>query len=165
MAEAFVADAMLGRLAKWMRFLGYDILYFRDIDDRELVRIARAQGRLLLTRDRRLPQDFKVRCRLITSERLDEQLREVLSEFPPPRDASRRCMGCNMPLEPVEKHGVKDLVPEYVYVHHDLFLRCPGCNSIYWEGSHTRNIVERIARVNHSIAKLRDPGQFKEGDG
>ena len=155
---SFVADDMLGRLAKWMRFLGYDVLYFRDIDDRELVRIARAEGRILLTRDRRLPEDFSVEYRLIDSENLDEQLMEVLSEFPLSGGASRRCMRCNMPLEPVEKQELKGLVPEYVYIHQNLFQICPGCNSIYWEGSHIRNIVKKIAMVNHGIAKLKKPG-------
>lgn len=158
MAEAFVADAMLGRLAKWMRFLGYDVLYFRDIDDRELVRIARAEGRILLTRDRRLPEDFSVECRLIGSEDLDEQLMEVLSEFPPPGSASRRCMRCNLLLEPVDKHGVKDFVPEYVFIHHDLFLSCPGCNRIYWEGSHIRNIVKRIAMIDRDVERSQESG-------
>ncbi|NOY40092.1 MAG: hypothetical protein GXO95_07680 [Nitrospirae bacterium] len=158
MAVAFVADAMLGRLAKWMRFLGCDVLYFRDIDDRELVRIARAEGRVLLTRDRRLPEDFSVECRLIDSENLDEQLMEVLSEFPLPGNASRRCMRCNVSLEPVEKQEVKELVPEYVYMHHDLFQRCPMCNSIYWEGSHIRNILKKIAMVHHGISELKKPG-------
>ncbi len=158
MAEAFAADAMLGRLAKWMRFLGYDVLYFRDIDDRELVRIARAEGRVLLTRDRRLPEEFRVRCLLVNSERVEEQLMEVLSEFPPSRGATRRCMRCNMPLEPVDKHGVKDFVPEYIYMHHDLFLRCPGCNRIYWEGSHIRNITDKIAIINRGAAKSQKPG-------
>ncbi len=158
MAEVFVADAMLGRLAKWMRFLGCDVLYFRDIDDRDLVRIARSQCRVLLTRDRRLPVDFKVRYLLVNSERLDEQLMEVLSEFPPPGGASRRCMRCNIPLEPVDKQGVKDFVPEYIYMHHDLFMRCPGCNRIYWEGSHIKTIVRKIAMIDRGVAKLQEPG-------
>ncbi|NOZ25753.1 MAG: hypothetical protein GXO94_06670 [Nitrospirae bacterium] len=165
MAAAFIADVMLGRLAKWMRFVGHDVLYFREIDDRELVRMARAEGRVLLTRDRRLTEDFKVRCLLVGSERLDEQLEEVLSEFPPPEGASRRCMRCNVPLETVDKQVVKDAVPEYVYIHHSLFQRCPKCGGIYWEGSHMKNILERIAMIDRSIAQLKRRNRsFKEGD-
>ena len=158
MAATFVADAMLGRLAKWMRFLGYDVLYFRDIDDRVLVRTVRSRNRVLLTRDRKLPVDFKLRCLLVNSERLDEQLIEVLSEFPPSRYAPRRCMRCNIPFEPVDRHGVKDFVPEYIYMHHDLFLRCSGCDRIYWEGTHIKNIVRKIAMIDHGVAKLQEPG-------
>ncbi len=145
----FVADAMLGRLAKWLRFLGYDVLYFRDIDDRDLVRIARAEGRVLLTRDRTLAERFNVRSMLIRSDGLREQLLEVFSRFPPGEGAPRRCMKCNVPLEPVaEKTEVRDLVPEYIYIHHDLFQRCPLCGGVYWQGSHARNIMEVIEELN-----------------
>ncbi len=151
---AFVADVMLGRLARWMRFLGFDVLYFRDIDDRELVRISRAEGRVLLTRDRGLPRDFTVRCLLVGSEDLKAQLTEVLSVFPPDANAPRRCMRCNGELEEVEgKESVRDHVPEYVYIHHDSFLRCTGCDALYWEGSHPRNIREEIGRISAEMGK------------
>ncbi len=158
MDAAFIADAMLGRLARWMRFAGHDVLYFRDMDDRELVRTARAGGRVLLTRDRRLPEDFRVRCLLVRSERLDEQLKEVLSVFPPPEDAARRCMRCNVPLEAVDKQAVKDHVPEYVYIHHDLFHRCTKCGRIYWEGSHMKGMLGRMAMIRRGVAESKGLG-------
>jgi uncharacterized protein with PIN domain len=145
----FVADAMLGRLARWMRFLGYDVLYYRDIEDRELVRISRASGRVIITRDRRLPKDFRVHCLLISSEEIEKQLLEVASKFPLPPEVKRRCMKCNDALEGItEKEEVRDLLPDYIYIHHDTFQRCPSCGSIYWEGSHTKNMIKMIDKIH-----------------
>ncbi|NOY64481.1 MAG: hypothetical protein GXO97_03670 [Nitrospirae bacterium] len=137
--RGFIADAMLGRLARWMRFLGYDVQYHRDIDDRALVRLARSEGRILLTRDRELTKRFTVEHLLIESEDVKEQIKEVVTLFPK-ETASRRCMHCNIPLEDIKKEMVQGLVPEYVYLHHRRFQRCSSCGRIYWEGSHTHNI-------------------------
>ncbi|GBE02847.1 hypothetical protein BMS3Bbin06_00570 [bacterium BMS3Bbin06] len=146
--ERFVADAMLGRLTRWLRFLGYDVLYFRDIEDRELVKTARAGDRVILTRDRGLVQDFHVRHYLVESEILDEQLSEVLGRFPLKQNPDRRCMKCNTEVVAVtNKEEIRDSVPEYVYFNHDSFQKCPSCGSIYWEGSHMRRIIKRIEKA------------------
>ena len=137
--RGFIADAMLGRLSRWMRFLGYDVQYYRDIDDRVLVRLARAEGRILLTRDRELIKRFTVEHVLINSEDVKKQLKEVITLFPG-ETSVRRCMYCNVPLEDIKKEGVEGIVPEHVYIHHRRFQRCIRCRRIYWEGSHTHNI-------------------------
>ncbi len=141
----FVADAMLGRLAKWMRFLGYDVLYFKDIEDSQLVRIARSEGRILLTRDRGIPLRFRIKCILIQSEELQTQLQQVLKEFPLNAESIlKRCMECNSLLEKVDKAEVDGLVPEFVRIHRDEFYLCPGCSKVYWEGTHTQNMMESL---------------------
>ncbi len=144
----FVADAMLGRLSRWMRYLGYDVLYFRDVDDRELVRKARLEGRILITRDSGIPKRFKVNCYLIRSQSLKQQLREILERFPLSVDRGKRCMGCNESLRKIsKKEDIKDLVPEYVYMNHKLFYFCPVCNKAYWEGTHIKNMEESIKEL------------------
>lgn len=145
--RGFIADAMLGRLARWMRFLGYDVQYYRDIDDRALVRLARSEGRILLTRDMELTKRFTIEHLLIKSEDVKEQLREVIALFPG-ETSSRRCMHCNVPLEGIEKKMAAGLVPEHVYIHQQRFQRCSKCGRIYWEGSHTHNIWKILRKLN-----------------
>ncbi len=150
----FIADAMLGRLARWLRFLGYDVLYFRDIEDSHLVRIARAEGRTLITRDRGIPKRFDVQCLLLNSETLKEQLSEVIERFPPPDETQqKRCMECNRLLKEVSKTEVKELVPDYVWFHREEFFLCPGCGRVYWEGSHIRNMRNKLNEMGISFNK------------
>jgi hypothetical protein len=145
--EAFIADAMLGRLARWLRFLGYDVLYCRDIEDREIVRTARQTGRILLTRDRDIVRDFSVHHLLIRSEHLKEQLAEVLREYPP-GNRSSRCMRCNGQLEEVrEKEELVNEVPEHLFHSVDSFQRCQACGSIYWKGSHYSRMLKSVREI------------------
>jgi hypothetical protein len=145
--RGFIADAMLGRLARWMRFLGYDVQYYRDIDDKALVRLVRSEDRILLTRDRELIKRFTVEHVLIKSEDVKKQLKEVITLFPR-ETSSRRCMHCNIPLEDIEKEMAEGLVPEHVYLHHRRFQRCSKCRRIYWEGSHTNNILKILRELD-----------------
>ena len=146
--QKFVADAMLGRLARWMRYLGYDVLYFRDIDDKELVKISRAEGRVLLTRDRGIPERFRVNCYLLRSQNFKEQIVEIIQMFPVKGPYGRRCINCNELLKEVlEKEDIKEMVPEFVYINHNSFHQCPSCGRVYWEGSHIKNMESTIKRL------------------
>ncbi len=146
--KGFIADCMLGRLAKWLRFMGYDVLYFREIEDRELVKIARAESRVILTRDRGIPERFRVEHYLIKAEDIESQLREVLKRFPPSAKLKSRCTECNTPIQEIQdREEVKDRVPEYVFLHHRRFWHCPQCGRLYWSGTHYRNMEERLSRI------------------
>jgi uncharacterized protein len=106
----FVADAMLGTCAKWLRILGYDTSFDPELDDHQLVRLARAEGRVLLTRDRDLARRRGVRVLLIASERLEEQVAQVLLDLELEPDAAfSRCPVCNEPLEAVDLDTVTGL--------------------------------------------------------
>ena len=143
-----VADAMLGRLAKWLRVLGYDTLYWRG-DDAGLVRVALAEDRLLLTRDTRLPPRLPPsRTLLIESDHYEEQLHQVADRLGLPPKIGHRCLRCNEPLEPVAKAEVRGRVPEFVWTRHDRFARCPGCFRIYWEGTHYVRMIATLERVS-----------------
>ncbi|MGC8880297.1 MAG: Mut7-C RNAse domain-containing protein [Anaerolineae bacterium] len=151
----FVVDVMLGSLARWLRRLGYDTDYANDRDDRELVRIARAEGRILLTRDSTLAARRGISAMLIESQVLDEQLAQVVHAFPLPQGMSLpRCSECNTPLQNVSPDEVMDCVPAYVYRTHKHFRRCPGCGRIYWPGSHWERIDRRLQRMG---VEERDP--------
>jgi uncharacterized protein with PIN domain len=142
----FFADAMLGRLARWLRLLGFDTAWEAGIDDGDLVRCAVEQQRIILTRDRRLPGEWRVDGVLvIESETLLDQLREIEAALGLARDAApfTRCSRCNARLCAAARDDVRRDVPARVLREHDRFLRCPGCRRVYWYGSH----ADRIRRV------------------
>jgi hypothetical protein len=142
---------MLGRLARWLRLLGYDTLYRRDWDDAELARVAVRDGRVLLTRDRELAGRRIVRNALLVDvDDPEEQLRFVVRSLELAPDLSRmfsRCAHCNAAVEPVGPDEVEGRVPAYVRRHCDRFARCPECGRVYWNGTHQRLARSRIARI------------------
>ena len=137
MAEAtrFLADGMLGRLAKWLRAAGHDVVYEAPFDDLALADRARREGRVLLTRDHELARRRGLRCLLIEGEDIESQLRQVLTLFPAPA-AGSRCLLCNVPLEAVPLSAVQDFVPPYVRQRQQDYWLCPSCRRVYWQGTH-----------------------------
>lgn len=145
-APRFLADAMLGRLAKWLRILGYDAEYFPGEDD-DLLRHAQRDARILLTRDTQLLRRRGLPPHLfIQSDYVTEQLRQVVAalHLDPAARPARRCVRCNAILEPRHKAEVAGLVPEFVWSHHEAFWVCPQCQRIYWAGTHRQRMEEAI---------------------
>jgi uncharacterized protein with PIN domain len=140
-----LADGMLGRLAKWLRLLGYDTAYDNAAADPDLARRARVEGRVLLTRDRELAARRGLRTLLIQSEVLEEQVREVQDALGlPPNPALSRCAVCNTVLEPVSPEDVAERVPPYVLRTQREFRRCPSCGRVYWPGTHVDEMREQL---------------------
>jgi len=140
----FVVDVMLGRLARWLRLLGFDVIYQPDAHDDQLIAIAEAEERTLLTKDARLLRNRRVNGYLVRSTRWEEQLREVIAEFHLHAfiRAFTRCPECNTPLVEVDRESVRPRVPPKVYEQQQEFYRCPDCARLYWAGTH----VERMSR-------------------
>ncbi len=166
----FIADVMLGRLAKRLRLMGFDVLYDRTLSDNELIRLSLEQDRAILTRDTGLAERPLAENHLfITSDRINEQIHQVLDtlkENPPPSPFSKggriglipplakggefeapaklypltRCSLCNEPLARISKQAAKDLIPQHVYEKKDRFLQCGKCGRIYWRGTHVRKM-------------------------
>jgi uncharacterized protein len=133
----FIADVMLGRLARWLRVLGYDTLYFSDMDDASLARRARAEDRILLTRDVELARRRGLRVLLLADDRVEAQLREVVRALHlSAEEAFSRCLNCNAPLVELDRAQARDRVPPYVFATQTRFRRCPECSQIYWRGTH-----------------------------
>lgn len=144
-APPLLLDAMLGRLASWLRLMGYDAAYLADTDDMEVMRQARAESRLILTRDRGLAARRGVRAVLIDSQQLDEQLAQVVEEIgPPPEPVLPRCSVCNTQLAPLTHEAARGRVPPYIWREQREFTHCPGCQRVYWQGTHWDAIQRQI---------------------
>jgi hypothetical protein len=148
----FIADVMLGSLARWLRILGYDTIYFRAIDDNELVKTARQQERILLTRDTGIAHRKQVQqLILIHSNSTLEQLKEALSALKKMNKTSPqlppRCPVCNGELAAAEKETVADRIPEYVLLNATSFFMCRQCGKVYWYGSHKKSIDSILKNI------------------
>ncbi len=139
----FIADVMLGRLAKHLRLLGVDVLYDRTLGDNEIIRLSLEDDRIILTRDTDLARrPLAARHLFITSDRIREQLEQVLASIDPKTEIRplTRCALCNEPLASIKKEDVINRVPAYVYEKNNGFLHCAGCGRIYWMGTHVRKM-------------------------
>ena len=145
----FLVDTMLGRLATWLRILGYDAAYFRG-EDRDLLAQAWREGRILLTRDTRLLTRRRLPPHLaIAGDRVAEQLQQVVCAFglTPARPPARRCPRCNLLLAAQDKAAMAGRVPDFVWSRHDRFWACPGCRRVYWAGSHRQRMDQVLRRL------------------
>ena len=146
----FVVDVMLGKLAKWLRIMGFDAAYGNRAADRELLQTARRERRVLLTRDRRLFQSAKnVRGLLIESEDWRRQLAQVLDAFGL-REKARpmtRCLACNLRLKRLSRKNARNLVAPFVFERASAFSICPRCGRVYWPGTHFGDMDKRLSKI------------------
>ena len=146
-APRFIVHVHLGKLARRLRLLGFDSLDRHDYADEEIVRIARREGRIILTRDRGLLKRRQVvsGC-LLTSEQPEEQLRLLIRRYPLTGNIHPlgRCANCNGRLQPVDKAEVADRLQPKTRHYFQAFRRCEVCGQVYWQGSHTAKILSWI---------------------
>lgn len=146
----FVLDGHLGRLAAYLRMVGFDVRWRNPCDDEELARISADERRILLTRDRGL-----LKRRVVTHGHWmrevepRRQLAEVLRRFDLARSVApfRRCLRCNELLQPIRKEQVAGLLPQRVREQQEEFVRCPSCERVYWRGSHHHRMEQLIAEA------------------
>ncbi len=146
----FFVDAMLGRLATWLRVMGMDAAYERDIDDNVLIEKALEEDRMVLTRDTLLLKRRLLRGRvfLVHGDRFEEQTREVVEKFG--ADSERffsRCLRCNVPLEHISQEDAKGRVPTYVLRTQKAFSACSVCARVYWPGTHRAEMEKKIGEI------------------
>ena len=140
----FAADFMLGKTAKALRLLGIDTIYIREPDRKKLFEIALKEGRIILTRAHNLPKNDKIF--VLKSEKVDEQIKEIIEKFKPVLKPFTRCIECNTKLQIVDKSKVKGKVPFFVYQTHEEFAYCPNCDKYYWEGTHYEVLEKRVKK-------------------
>jgi uncharacterized protein with PIN domain len=149
----FIVDHNVGKLTGWLRLMGYDTRFFNGEDDSELVAAAKAEGRVILSRDtrimqRRLITSGQVKAVLIVSDQPERQIRQVIgtlgldSQFKP----FSLCLECNQPLVERAKDEVAELVPPYVFKTQNQFMQCPNCQRIYWRGTHWQAMTRRLEK-------------------
>lgn len=152
----FIADKALGKLAKWLRILGYDTVYWRSDDLGGLLRRAQEEGRALVTKDSKLYQGKgPVKALLIREDNPFLQLQEVVRFFHLPLKDDMlfsRCLSCNAPLVDVAPEEVKGEVPDYIYHTHQEFSRCPSCRKVYWAGTHYGHMARVVERLQEKTS-------------
>ena len=147
----FIADNNVGKLAKWLRIIGYDTLLFKQKDDGKMIKIALKENRVILTKDtqlmkRRLVADGKLKAMLIEQDDPKAQLQETVkilnlsSHFRP----FSLCLECNHMLIPRNKEEVENSVPPYVFKTQNQYTECPVCHRIYWQGTHWQAMVKEL---------------------
>lgn len=147
---AFVADAHLGGLARFLRMLGFDTLHGSRIADEEIRRLAWQERRIVLTRDREL-----LKCReifrgcYVHARKTEAQLREVAARYDLAAGARpfTLCLVCNLSLNPIEKTTVASRLPPAVAASQERFMHCAGCDRVYWEGSHYARMRAALGRM------------------
>lgn len=142
----------MGRLAKWLRILGFDTVYFNQDNISSLIIQALRDSRVIITRNHRLPKSVGVKIILLKTEKLNEQLPEFLRALhiqPNPDMMFSRCIICNEELKPIEKEKVKAKVPGYVFNTQSDFITCPNCHRIYWSGTHWGNVKKTLEGIHY----------------
>jgi len=140
---------MLGRLATWLRLLGYDTTYGSHLGGPALLRHARREGRIVLTRQRRPRRELDLPVIFVASDDFRAQVRQVLDTLglDPFTRLFSRCSCCNQPVVATPRPAVAGLVPPYVLATQDHFVRCPRCGRIYWPATHYAHVYAELRRM------------------
>src|SRR5436309_6647523 len=152
--EKFVADGHLGRLARNLRLLGFDVAYDPEAEDRQLLRVMERENRALLTRDRRLLMHAVVRTGYCPrSQDPDEQTVEVIRRFNLLGLIApfTWCLRCNASLQEITKADIIEELEPLTKIYYEQFRRCTGCGQIYWPGSHFPKLQKRLEKIRANV--------------
>jgi len=148
----YILDVQLGKLAKYLRMLGFDTLFENNYDDSEIVKIAKAEKRIILTRDVSI---LKIKAVThgywIRSQKPTEQITEVILRFDLYSNIKplSRCIACNGIIKKTTKESVMNKLQPKTKLYYDEFYQCKSCKKVYWKGSHyykMKSYIEKIAR-------------------
>ncbi len=160
MGTRFIADNNVGKLARWLRLIGYDTLLFKQKDDGQMIRIALSEDRVILTKDaqfmrRRLVTDGKVRTVHVKHDDPRLQVQEVVRTLKLDYHfkAFSLCLECNRALVARDKEEVKNLVPAHVFETQARYTQCPTCHRIYWPGTHWQAMSKRLQDYQEDAGK------------
>jgi uncharacterized protein with PIN domain/sulfur carrier protein ThiS len=146
----FIADVHLGRLTRYLRMMGFDVLYKNDFDDNEIVNLSLSEKRAILTRDRGILKRNEVTHGYwLRSTKVKEQVIEVIKRFDLKNIIKEfsRCMECNSVLKPISKSEIIGDLPPRVSMSQTDFTQCPACNKNYWKGTHHQQMLSFIQSV------------------
>lgn len=152
----FAVDAMLGRMARWLRFMGFDTLYTYARYPGEIGRFVR-DGRIFVTRNRKWRNMEGVV--IISANDFDDQIIELARAIdltiPDDSEWLSRCGDCNALLEKVDRQSVAGKVPEYVWETFNEFFQCPLCGKIFWSGSHVERMERKLEELKKVLSRKR----------
>ncbi len=143
----FLADKTVGRLAKWLRLLGYDCRYFDSSDVEEILLVAKEDTRILLTKNTKFLDVDEYDILFIKSDDITQQLKQIIMQYSLSIECERFlsvCSVCNVPVVDVDSDSVRGLVPPFVFATRKTFRRCPQCGRIYWAGTHKTRMIDRL---------------------
>ncbi len=149
----FVADGMLGKLARWLRLLGYDVTYSSTAEDAELLLVAKKENRALLTRDLELYKQAigkGIDAFYLTGLTIEEKLAELARRYGISLEVDMtksRCTKCNTKVKPTEKETVIGKIERNTLLHYEEFWTCPKCGQIYWQGAHWTKIEKALSKA------------------
>ena len=150
MRYCFAAERTLGKLAKWLRLLGFDAVFEAQSPDDAFTNSLKSE-RILLTRTQAVRHKYRTRQQVfIKSDHVRQQIKQVIQELDIVYEDIRpfsRCLSCNVEISEIEKDAVFGRVPDFVWEMHDIFHTCPECKRIYWPGSHTERSLKRIQEL------------------
>jgi len=157
----FIVDINVGKLARWLRIMGYDTLLFTGDDDWHMIVIALKEDRIIITRDtqimkRRVVTSGRLKAIFITSDEPEQQIQQVIENLK--LDCQLRpftiCLECNQPLLERSKQEVADRVPPYVLQTQSEYVECPACHRIYWKGTHWQAMTRKLQRFKEELTTL-----------
>jgi hypothetical protein len=146
----FIADVHLGKLARYLRMMGFDVFYKNDFDDYQIVSLSLTERRAILTRDRGILKRSKVTHGYwVRTTNIKEQVIEVINRFDLKNIIKEfsRCIDCNTVLKPISKNEIIDDLPPKVSKSQESFSRCPACKKNYWKGTHHQKMLSFIQSV------------------
>ena len=148
----FIVDTMLGTLARWLRILGFDTIYQAGMDDDEILSMANAESRIIISRDRELCGRKNDSILLRTTD-LDMQIKRVLEAYPTdPEWILTRCLECNTILLASSSEQARGHVPDEIIQRYDSLQYCKTCDRFYWPGSHYDNMKKKASRFIQSLS-------------
>lgn len=147
----FIVDANVGKLAKWLRMMGFDTIFFDEPDDGKMVKIALAEGRTIITKDsefmkRRAITSGRVKAELVTGDSSENQMLTIIKRLglSDREHAFTRCLECNVLLNEMDKTEARELVPERVSELQEQYMVCQSCRRIYWRGTHWEAMRKKL---------------------
>jgi uncharacterized protein len=149
----FLADGMLGKLARWLRMLGQDVKYVIKMDDNQLLSLAKEENRILLTRDFELYQraaNRGIETFYVDGKTEPERLAQIANryKFPLEIDMDKSyCPKCGTKLNPAPKEQIQGEIEKNTYLYYEKFWKCPNCQQIYWQGAHWKQITQTLKQA------------------
>ena len=153
----FVVDGMLGKLTRWLRLLGHDVEYSNNMEDKDLIGIAKKEKMVLLTRDFQLYQQAVGKgldALYVEGQTEPERLAEISKRFSIRLEVDMkisRCSKCNTIVKPILKEKIADKVEKNTLAHYDEFWMCPKCEQVYWQGAHWTRIGKILEKAQELL--------------